>query len=119
MAKDDYNYLVFKILTYLYAVFKRKQSFDKTIFRKAITTADIPEEYLTDILRMMQNNDLIEGLEFCVAWGNEYILMNEFSDMHITSAGVQHLTENDTMKRIKDSILSHTGIITELVKMVF
>ena len=44
MAKDDYNFLVFKILTYHYACFRRRCHFETTAF--------------------MNREDLIEGLTF-------------------------------------------------------
>ena len=44
MAKDDYDFLVFKILTYLYACFRRRCHFETTAF--------------------MNREDLIEGLTF-------------------------------------------------------
>lgn len=45
-AKDDYTYLIFKILTYLYGCFKRKYSFDKNAFNKAVIKMDdVAEEY--------------------------------------------------------------------------
>lgn len=118
MAKDDYHYIVFKILTYLYAVLKRKQSFDAVIFKRAVITAEVTDEYLTDILRMMSDDGLIKGLHFKKTWGNEYILINDYDQMHITSAGIKYLEENSSMKKIKEAVMTSTGIITELVKLV-
>ena len=37
MAKDDYDAVVFRILVYLYAIFKGKQIFDQHIFLKVIS----------------------------------------------------------------------------------
>lgn len=118
MAKDDYHYIVFKILTYLYSVIKREQSFDDMIFKKAIVTYDVKEEYLIDVLRMMSDENLIKGLKFCNAWGNEFILLNDFCDMQISPEGIRYLKENKTMRKIRKALLSQTGIITELVKIV-
>nr|DAM88885.1 MAG TPA: hypothetical protein [Caudoviricetes sp.] len=39
MAKDDYNVIVFKILTYLYAVLKRETVFDISKFKLATRLA--------------------------------------------------------------------------------
>lgn len=61
MAKDDYNVVVFKILTYLYACLKRTTLFDERVFKQIIDKQSIPDEYLTDILRMMTEEDLITG----------------------------------------------------------
>ncbi len=70
MAKDDYSYLVFKILTYLYGCFKRKYSFDKDAFNKAVVRKeDIAEEYLIDILKNLSDEEMIKGLVFQKIWG--------------------------------------------------
>lgn len=119
MAKDDYDYIVFKILTYLYGCLKRKNIFDKKVFRDSIVTQEVQEEYLTDILRMMTRENLIEGLYFIKAWGNTYILVSDLADMHITSEGIHYVLDNDKMRKIKDKVLENTaGAIFELVKLV-
>ena len=41
MAKDDYNYLVFKILTYLYACLRRRCCFESAAFLKKIITPEV------------------------------------------------------------------------------
>ena len=45
MAKDDYDVIVFKILTYLYACVKRKTVFEEAAFYHAI--GEIEKSYLT------------------------------------------------------------------------
>ena len=120
MAKDDYDYIVFKILTYLYTCLKRQNSFDENVFRSAIVTKDISDDYLTDILRMMEAEDLIEDVLFTKAWGTTYILISDFECMRITSTGIRYVLNNDKMKGIKEKILKSTpGMILELVKMAF
>ena len=54
MAKDDYNFLVFKILTYLYACFRRRCHFETTAF--------------------MNREDLIEGLTFVIEYRHTKII---------------------------------------------
>lgn len=120
MTKDDYSYIVFKILTYLYGCLKRKFSFDKETFENAIIKAkDVPDEYITDILRYMTDDKLIAGLIFKHVWGGEYILINEFKDMRITTTGIKYLEENDHMKQVKSLVITGSGAITELAKIVF
>ena len=118
MAKDDYNVVVFKILTYLYACLKRTTLFDERVFKQIIDKQSIPDEYLTDILRMMTEEDLITGLAFTKPWGNTYILANEYGDMRITSSGINYLSENSTMSKVRDILKYNTGLIGELIKMV-
>jgi len=118
MAKDDYQAIVFKILVYLYGCLQRKYSFSEAGFNAAVSRDKIADEYLTDILRNMQDEGLIKGLTFAHAWGNEYLLANEFSDAIITSKGIDFLKENDRMRQIAKMFLEGAGMITELVKLV-
>lgn len=120
MAKDDYDYIVFKILTYLYTCLKRQNSFSNEVFMDKIITKKVCEDYMIDILRMMDAEGLIEGLTFIKAWGNEYVISNDLNNVRITSQGVRYVLNNDKMKQIKTAILEGApGAIMELVKIAF
>lgn len=120
MAKDDYDYIVFKILTYLYTCLKRQNSFNTEVFRDMVITKKVHEDYMIDILRMMDAEGLIEGITFIKAWGNEYVISSDLSDLRITSQGVRYVLNNDKMKQIKTAILEGMpGAIMELVKIAF
>ena len=118
MAKDDYDYIVFRVLAYLYGCLKRQIVFNEAVFRTHIITKDVPEEYFTDVLRMMQGEGLIEGASFTKAWGNTYILISSLSDISITAEGVRYVLNNDVMKKIAKKVLENAGAICELVKLV-
>lgn len=64
MAKDDYDYLVFKILTYLYVCFRRRGHFETSTFLKKIISSEVSEDYVIDVLRFMTREELIDGLNF-------------------------------------------------------
>ena len=105
MAKDDYDVLVFKILTYLYGVMQRKAFFSKEGLNK-LFPEDIPEEYLLDIFRLMTASGLIEGLTF---------VLNDTLKM------VYHSTENayDILTDVEEKNLDSCDITipyTELKK---
>lgn len=119
MAKDDYNVLVFTILTYLYGCLKRKFNFDEDHLY-AITKRAKDDEYIIDVLRFMQGDGYICGLSFTKPWGNNYILINDLSNMEITSKGIEYLTENSTMSKVKNFLLE-TGsrLVVDLIKIVF
>lgn len=119
MAKDDYDFIKFKVLAYLLGVFKRKYPFVQEVFEKEVIGGGVKEEYARDVLRYMQMDGYIDGLCFKKAWGAEYIIANDLSDMNITSAGINYLQENSSMKKIKKAIDAGVGIIPELVKIVF
>lgn len=110
MAKDDYDFLVFRILTYLYACFRRRCHFEITAFMKRVISPEVSEDYLVDVLRFMTREELIDGLTFVKAWGNDYTLTNDYSDMKITPQGIRYLLDNDkgSVPGVKNGVdLSH------------
>lgn len=118
MAKDDYDFLVFKVLTYLYACFRRRCHFETTAFMKRVISPEVSEDYLVDVLRFMTREGLIEGLTFVNAWGNDYALASNYADMSITPQGIRYLLDNSTMQQLKRSVLeSAPGAIFDLVKL--
>lgn len=118
MAKDDYDVIVYKILAYLYACLKGKTVFDTVVFRKAVVGDDVTEEYLQQILRMMLVEGLIEGLTFTHAWGNDWILISDYSSARIKPNGIHYLTDNGKAKKIKQAILDGAGIVANLIKLL-
>lgn len=120
MAKDDYDYLVFKILTYLYVCFRRGGHFETSTFLKKVISPEVSEDYLVDVLRFMTREELIDGLTFVKAWGNDYTLTNDYSDMEITPQGIRYLLNNDKMRQLKNTVLAGApGAIFDLVKLAF
>lgn len=118
MPKDDYDVIAYKTLLYLYAVLKRKIVFDKDAFENLISKADISNEYLIDILRMMQSENLIEGASFKKAWGNDWILINDITEIRITADGVRYIKENATMKKIGTALSEVPGLVSSLISIV-
>lgn len=120
MAKDDYDYLVFKILTYLYVCFRRRGHFETAALLKRVVSSEVSEDYIIDVLRFMTHEELISGLTFIKVWGNDYVLINDYSDMEITPQGIRYLLENDKMRQLKNSVLEGTpSAIFDLVKLAF
>ena len=118
MAKDDYYIIAYKILLYLYAVLKWRISFNKTAFDKAIGKEYITDEYLADIIRMMQKQEMIDGAVFMNTWGNVYILISDISDLSITPTGIEYLSTNSLMQKIKNTLLQTVDIVSELINIV-
>lgn len=120
MAKDDYDYLVFKILTYLYVCFRRRGHFETTTFLKKVISPEVSEDYLVDVLRFMTREELIDGLTFVKAWGSDYTMTNDYSDMEIAPQGIRYLLDNDKMRQLKNTVLAGApGAIFDLVKLAF
>lgn len=119
MAKDDYDVLVFKILTYFYGVLKRKIAFTDASFKAAIKFNDISEEYLNDVIYMMEEDGYISGMAFEKAWGNNRIALGDFSDIRISSKGIDYIQNNSNMHKVKEYFLEHPELITSLITALF
>ena len=118
MAKDDYNVIVYRVLVYLYACMKRKIMFEKATFQEAVRKNVESDTYFADILRMMQDEGLIEGLTFAKAWGGDVILITDVEDAKITAAGIRYLQENSTMKKVGDMLKETVDIISKLAAII-
>lgn len=114
MAKDDYDVIVYRVLVYYYACLKRKIMFDAAVFDASVKKDIESDAYFFDVLRMMQNEGLIEGLDFANAWGGDIILISELSDARITADGIHYLKENSSMRRVADMLKTSVDIIANL-----
>lgn len=119
MAKDDYDVIVYRVLVYLYACFKRKIIFELITFKAAAQKGIESDEYFTDALKMMQSEGFIEGLTFVDAWGGETILASDLSNARITPAGIRYLESNSKMSHIGDYLKSTVDIIAKLAGMLW
>lgn len=118
MAKDDYEVVACKILVYLYACFKGKVVFNRKVFEEAISADSFPEGYLARVLRMMQKDGLVDGVQFTKAWGNVYIIISDLSGMEITSKGIDYLKNNSTMQKVLEFIKEGADLIASLIPLV-
>jgi hypothetical protein len=115
MAKDDYDVVLFKVLVYLYSVFRRKAPFIEEGFFHAVGNDCLPDGYLEDVLHLMSDEGLIKGAGFVKVWGEEYLLYTPLSDLEITHEGIQYLKENSVMEKLKNYFLEHPGVITSMI----
>ena len=124
MAKDDYEVIVFKILTYLYACLKRGQSVDKTILSPTSVCfckngASLQETYWHNVLCMMSEEGLIAGLNFTRPWGNgTAICINGITDCRITPTGIRYLSENSQVKNIFNELKEKGDLFVSLAAAV-
>jgi hypothetical protein len=118
MAKDDYNVIVYKILTYLYATLKGKEVFTQIKYDKAIDKKHINEDYLIRIYRMMSEEGLIENANFTKAWGRVYIPLFEERELEITAKGIHYLEDNSKMKEAGRFLMDKADSIADLIVSV-
>ena len=118
MAKDDYFVIVYKVLVYLYACFKRKIMFDENTFRNTVRKNVESDDYFCDILQMMQENGLIRGVCFTKAWGECLLLASDLRDMKITQAGIEYLQDNSKMQKVGEFLKTTVDAIAQLAALV-
>lgn len=118
MAKDDYDVIVYRVLTYLYACMKHKIIFEDETFQAAAKKNVESDEYFRAVLHMMQEEKLIRGLVFKRAWGGEYLLGSDLRDAEITAEGIHYLKENGTMKKVCEMLKPSADIIVKLAELV-
>ncbi|WP_418582738.1 YjcQ family protein [Holdemanella porci] len=114
MAKDDYDVVVFKILLYYYAIFKGTILFNETEFKCAIKY----DSFADGVLKLMSEENLIDEVYVSKAWGNQYMMLNDLSDIEITAEGIHYLKENSGMENVKKYLLDHVEMISTLINIV-
>jgi hypothetical protein len=118
MAIDDYDVVVFKILLYYYAIFKGTILFNETEFKRAIKYDSFADGYLERVLKLMSEENLIDEVYVSKAWGNQYMMLNDLSDIEITAEGIHYLKENSGMENVKKYLLDHVEMISALINIV-
>ena len=118
MARDDYDVVVFKILLYYYAVFKGTILFNKAEFKRAIKCDSFTDGYLERVLKLMSEENLIDEVYVSKVWGNQYMMLNDLSDIEITAEGIHYLKENSGMENVKKYLLDHVEMISTLINIV-
>ena len=117
MARDDFNYIEFKILAYYYAWLKGKVVFDDQVLREVTKGADDP--YFYKELKSLSDRSYLEGLTFINAWGNEFFVGNDLSDGAITAEGYRYLKENSSMKGALEYAKTAGDLISTLLPKIF
>lgn len=109
MAKDDYDVLVFKILTYLYRKFKDNYIDDMYLFP---LTDDFPvqESYFISIFEDLEEKGYIKNLVLIKAWGGD-IVNYDLSKLQISGDGIAYLRDNSRMKKLINLIKEARAIM--------
>lgn len=118
MAKDDYDVIVYRVLVYLYGCLKHKIVYEDVTFEAAVKKNIDSDEYFFEVLRMMQDEGLIEGFSYVKAWGGDIIATSDMSDMKITAAGVRYLKDNGTMQKVGIALKDIADLIAKLATML-
>lgn len=119
MASDDYNRVVFSILTYLFSCFSGKTVFNELEFYTILGKHDMNDVYFHNLLCSIADEGLIEGIHYKKAWGGQKIIISDIKDIAITYKGIHYLKEDKEMNKVADYFLTNPELITGMVKMIF
>jgi hypothetical protein len=91
MAADDFDVVVFKLLSYLYTCLKAGV---EPRGAKALEISGCNSVYFKAVLKSLKNDGLING-NLSFAWGGDPVLF----DISITQSGARYVSENAAMKK--------------------
>lgn len=109
MAKDDYDVIVFKILTYLYRKLKNKYE-DETYLYPLTNDFPINEGYFLSILEDLEEKKYVKHLKLTKAWGGD-IVGYDLSKLTITGDGITYLRDNSRMRKLINIIKEARAIM--------
>lgn len=109
MAKDDYDVIVFKILTYLYRKLKNKYE-DETYLYPLTNDFPINENYFLSILEDLEEKKYVKNLKLTKAWGGD-IVGYDLSKLTITGDGIAYLRDNSRMRKLINIIKEARAIM--------
>lgn len=110
MAKDDYDVLVFKILTYLYR--KLKEGYvDETYLYPLTDDFPVNESYFFSIIEDLEEHGYIKQVKFIKAWGGD-IVNCDLSQAKITGEGITYLRDNSKMRKLINHIKEARAIMS-------
>ena len=100
MAKNDYHVIVYRVLLYLYECLKQGKTPTENKFNEIALNAGIGERYWHYVLRTLHDMQLISGV-IRVDVDGTYERIMKLEQAEITPAGIEYLTENSLLAKVK------------------
>ncbi|MDR2108921.1 MAG: YjcQ family protein [Coriobacteriales bacterium] len=94
MAYDDFDVVVYKLLSYYYGCIKAGVAPSLT---KSKEVARVNEIYFSAVIRSLFDSGYVTGVR-TGAWGGDTVLLE---DVAITQAGAAYLSENSKMAKVR------------------
>lgn len=104
MAKDDYHVIAYKILSYLYTQLKKGKAIDVEMILYEGKQFIIPERYWNWIITELSVNGFIDGVQIKRAKETDEIWTGDLDNIRITLKGVEYLTDDKFMKKVKEEL---------------
>lgn len=101
MAKDDYQVVVFRILSYLYKQLKSGEPVDPRMIDHESKLCSINISYWRYIIENMQKEELIQGLKKGKSQEEDYT-DGQLKKIQITPKGIEVLSDNKMYDKINN-----------------
>lgn len=111
MAKDDYQVIVYQILSYLYNCLKKDIEVNPEYLKAQGEVFNINEKYWRFILFNLSVEGYIEGIQLTQVWGEKYPKISQLENIGITPTGIQYLTDDSFINQVKEILKDTKAII--------
>lgn len=115
MAKDDYFYVVYRILSYLYQCLKRGHRPDITRISYGGDLCGINKRYWLYIMKNMLAQGFVEGIFIAAGVGEYEFDIGGLEDIEITPMGIEYLCENGTIAKARKAARDLTDTISPFI----
>lgn len=112
MAKNDFQVITYQILNYLYQCLKNDETPD--VNKLTAKYFDINDRYFCTILYELKKHDYIDGVTEVNVCGCSYTQMAVTEGVSITLDGVDYLTDNSFIEKVKSVLKDVKDIIPGL-----
>lgn len=111
MARDDYEVIIYQILSYLYNCLKKDIKEDKSYLEPQGKLYNINTNYWTFIIYNLVKDGYIKGVTLTNVWGEDYPIISDIENMRITPKGIEYLTNNSFIQKAKELLKDTKAII--------
>lgn len=111
MAKDDYQVIIYQILSYLYNCLKKDLDVDESYLSAQGKLFNINTNYWNFIMFNLLKDGYIDGVTTQKAWGEKYPIITSMNDVSITPKGIEYLTDNAFIKKSVEMLKDAKAII--------
>ena len=113
MAKNDYFVIVYRFLSYLYECLKNEETVDIKQIQPYSDIFPVGYKYLAYIIESLLKEGYIENASVMNTLGNESVI-NLTTRTRITPKGIEYLSENSTMNKVKKAV----GSVVDVINMI-
>ena len=115
MAKDDYFYVVYRVLSYLYQCLKRGHKADASRISYGGDLCNINKRYWLYIMKNMLAQGFVEGVFIATGVGEYEFDIGGLENIEITPLGIEYLSDNSSIAKARKAARDITDTIASFI----